>query len=129
MVRGRARRFDHIELAFVRGEGKAVWAVDVVVDNRHASGLSIDAIDPLRQFLLRLDALVIADDAEGGSVNQMEPSDLTTRSFGGVEPLAVDRLGEDSDRAVISVRLIPATAVFRRDETPLPVTRVAIGMA
>ena len=74
---------------------------------RHQAQLAVgrNAIDRMRQLGRRLVAFPVTADAERGSVNQIEPSDLQTMSFGELSGLPLNLSASTVILPLYSVRV------------------------
>ena len=77
-----AARLHYIQDRFIGRKTQPVRPQYIIGDNGHHPGLTIHPVNALRQFRFRLEPFVIARMPNTGSVNQIEPSDFTTTSFG-----------------------------------------------
>ena len=105
----------------------ARWAQHALGDDRRLAGAGIEAVDVGADLGLRLVALVVGEDAEGGIGEPDRAVRLHDHVVGRVEPLAVELVDQRRDRAVVLGARDAPPAVLAGDEPALAVARVAVG--
>src|SRR4051794_20520366 len=117
---------DDVEPPLVGRERDPVRLVEAVGDHRRPPGARVEPVDVGRQLEFGLVALVVAEDA----VARVGEPD---RAVGGhhhvvrrVQPLALEAVDEDGDRAVGLGAGHPPRVVLAGDEPALAVARVAV---
>src|SRR5712671_6721822 len=120
--------FDNVELSLIGRKTKTVWPVDVAGYDRGGGGPAVHSIDVGRQFRRRLLAFVITEDAEGRIGEPDRTVGFDDHVVRRVEPLAVEPVENDGDRAVILGAGDPPPLVLAGDEPALAVAAIAVGV-
>src|SRR5205823_14216865 len=121
-------RVDDVEFLIIRGETEAIGFRQRVGDERERSSMRIDAIDRFLERDFPLGAFVVHEAA----IARISEPDATVRMHDhvvwGVERFALITVRQHGNTAIILGARHPARAMLARDEAPLPVAGVAVGV-